>query len=118
MFYRVTCKQQHGTKFKKIDEDSYSEDGEEEGETAANDNEEISGEDVENPKTHRIQEKYTQSRETTTGRSEQMKKKNVSVTKKRTKTTARHPRETRKLQRCQQHPRNQICKEESAHYKS
>ena len=28
-----------------------------------------------------------------------------------------YPKNSRKLQRCQQHPRNQICKEESAHYK-
>ena len=52
---------------KKGDEDS--EDGEEEGgSAAAKESEEISRKDAEKPKTHRIEEKYTQRRETTTER--------------------------------------------------
>ena len=48
--------------------------------TAAKETEEISKKTW-NPKTHRREEKYTQKRETTTERSEQMQK-NVSETKK------------------------------------
>ena len=91
------------------------EDGEEAGETtAAIETAEISKRRG-NPKTHRGEEKYTQRRETALERSEQMHK-NVSETKK-IETTARHPNNSRRLQRCQKHPRNQICKEESARYK-
>ena len=67
-----------------------------------------------NPKTHRIEERYTQRRETTTERSEQKHQKMYQRQEKSEKTTS-NPKNSRRLQRCQQHPRNQICKEESAH---
>ena len=91
------------------------EDGEEAGEsTAAKETEEISEKDVENPKTHGGVEKYTQRREATTERSEQMHKK--CVKDKKIETTARQPKNTRRLQRCKKHPRKQTCQEESAHH--
>ena len=36
---------------------------------------------------------------------------------KKIETTARHPKFSQRLQRCQKHPRNEICKEEIAHHK-
>ena len=85
-------------------DDEDSEDGEEEGETAA------AKEIGEISKTHRIEEKYTQRRETTTERSEQKHQK-MYQRQKSEKTTS-NPKNSRRLQRCQQHPRNQICKED------
>ena len=35
---------------------------------------------------------------------------------KKNEKTARHPKNTWRLQRCKEHPRNQICKEEGAHH--
>ena len=40
----------------------------------------------------------------------------AAETKKKNEKTARHPTNTRRLQRGKEHPRNQICKEESAHH--
>ena len=92
-------------------------DGEEEGETAAaKETEEISSNDAENPKTHRGEEKYSQRKKTTTERVEQMHQKMYQRQEKSEKTTV-NPKNSRRLQRCQQHPRNQVCKEESTHYK-
>ena len=91
-------------------------DGEEEGETAAaRDNDEISRKDVEIRRL--IEEKRSTPKEkTTTERVEQMHQKMYQRQEKSEKTTV-HPRNSRRLQRCQQHPRNQTCKEEGARYK-
>ena len=68
------------------------------------------------PKTYRGEEKYTQRRETTTERSEQMHKKCIRD-KKRLKRQQDIQRILEDFKRCQQHPRNQNCKKESAHHK-
>ena len=88
------------TKFKKYDEDS--EDGEEEGETAANENEEISEEDVEIRRL--IEFRRSTPKEEKQQLEEVSKFKKGMYQRQKRETTARQPRETRKLQRCQQHP--------------
>ena len=44
------------------------------------------------------------------------KRKKMYQGQKKNEKTARHPTNTRRLQRGREHPRNQICKEKSAHH--
>ena len=100
---------------KKDDDDS--EDGEEEGGTAATrDNDEISRKDAE------IRRLIELRRSTPKEEKQRVKELSKSIKKcirdkKRVKRQQEVQKKSRRLQRCQQHPRNQIGEEESAHYK-
>ena len=100
---------------KKDGEDS--EDGEEESETgAAKETEEISRKDAEIRRL--IEERRCTPKEEKQRLKEVSKciKKCIRDKKESEKTTS-DPKNSRRLQRCQQHPRNQFGEEESAHYK-
>ena len=64
-----------------------------------------------------IEEKRRTPKEEKQRLKEVSKCKKKSIRDKKNETTARHPKNTRRVQRCKKHRWNQICKEESAHHK-
>ena len=95
---------------KKDDEDS--EDGEEEDGTAAvRENDEISRKDVEIRRLIELRRSTLKEEKQRVKELSKSTKKCIRDKEKSEKTT-RNPKNSRRLQRCQQHPKNQTCKEE------
>ena len=91
----------------KDDEDS--EDGEEGGTAAAKETDEISRKDAEIRRLIELRRN--------TPEEEKQRLKEVSKSIKKVKRPQVIQKNSRRLQRCQQHPRIQICREESSHCK-